>query len=283
MRDDSSTYVVQERKYKKDELTRLTIQDQILTTAMGGVLAEQTDPTVFRHVLDIACGTGGWLIKAAQTYPTIEKLVGIDISQQMIKYSQTQAEADQLNERVEFHVMDALQTLDFPAASFDLVNLRLGQSFLRTWDWPKVLAGLHQIIHPGGVIRITESEVAIQSNSPALTRLFKDLQCALFRASRLFEEESAGLTNHLPRLLNQCGYKAVQKKAHAMEYRAGTPEGEAHYEDVKLAFQTLRPFIEKRGCASQDYGATYRRALNEMRQPDFCATWNILTAWGNKA
>src|SRR5437764_9490044 len=108
MRDDSSTYVVQERKYKKDELTRLTIQDQILTTAMGGVLAEQTDPTVFRHVLDIACGTGGWLIKAAQTYPTIEKLVGIDISQQMIKYSQTQAEADQLNERVEFHVMDAL-------------------------------------------------------------------------------------------------------------------------------------------------------------------------------
>ena len=97
--DNPSTYIVQDRKNKK-ELTRLTIQDQMITAAMGGVLPEQADPTVFRRVLDVGCGTGGWIIEAAQTYPTMS-LVGIDISQRMIEYARAQAEAHQVNDRVE--------------------------------------------------------------------------------------------------------------------------------------------------------------------------------------
>jgi ubiquinone/menaquinone biosynthesis C-methylase UbiE len=283
MGENSSTYFVQDKKNKKEELTRLTIQDQIATSAMGGVLSEQADPTVFRRVLDIACGTGGWLIKAARTYPVIEELVGIDISQQMIKYAQSQAEANQVNDRIEFRVMDALQTLDFPADSFDLVNLRFGLSFLRTWDWSKLLSGLLRVTRPGGIVRITENELILQSNSPALMRLCKMALCAFFRAGHLFEEESTGLTDHLPRLLSHYGCKPVQTKAYPIEYRAGTKEAKAFYEDTRLVFQTLQPFIEKRGCATQDYKTLYRHALEEMRRSDFRVTWNILTAWGCKA
>jgi ubiquinone/menaquinone biosynthesis C-methylase UbiE len=282
MRENPSTYVVQDRKNKKEELTRLTIQDQMLTKAMGGVLAEQADPTIFRDVLDVACGTGGWIIEAAQTYPQMS-LVGIDISQQMIRYARTRAEANKVNDRVEFHVMDALQTLEFPDASFDLVNLRLGLSFLRTWDWSKFLGTLLRVTRPGGVVRITESEVGPQSNSSALTCLREGLQCALFRAGHLFEQEGTGFIAHLPRLLNQHGCKAVQTKAYTIKYQAETAEAKAYYEDIRMAFQTLRPFIEKRGCADRDYGATYRQALDEMRRPDFRVMWNILTAWGNRA
>src|SRR5437879_915786 len=129
--------MVQDRKNKK-ELTRLNMQDQMVTAGMGGVLPEQADPTVFRRVLDVGCGTGGWIMEEAQNYPEMS-LVGIDISQRMIKYARTQAQSHQVDDRVEFWVMDALGQLDFPAASFDLVNLRLGLSFLRTWDWPKLL------------------------------------------------------------------------------------------------------------------------------------------------
>src|SRR5260370_13305197 len=112
--DNPSTYVVQDRKNKK-ELTRLNLQDQVITAGMGGVLPEQADPTVFRRVLDVGCGPGGWIIEAAQTYPTMS-LVGIDISQRMIKYARAQAEAHQVNDRVEFHVIDGLRTLEFPPA-----------------------------------------------------------------------------------------------------------------------------------------------------------------------
>jgi ubiquinone/menaquinone biosynthesis C-methylase UbiE len=283
MRELSNTYVVQDKKKKKDELNRLTIQDQMVTTAMGGVLPEQTDPTIFRHVLDVACGTGGWLIKAAQTYPTIEKLVGIDISQQTIKYARTLAESNHVNGRVEFRVMDALQRLNFPAASFDLVNIRFGVSFLRTWDWSKMLSGLLRITCPGGVVRITEWEQVPQSNSPALTRLYKMTLCAFLRAGYFFEQESTGLVDHLRQLLNQYGCKAIQTKVYPIEYQAGTKEGEAFYEDMKLVLQTLHPFLTKWGCATHDYNAIYRQGLEEMRQPDFCAKWNLITTWGSRA
>ena len=278
--ENPSTYFVQDRKDKR-EPTRLMIQDRLLTAMMGGVLPEQPDPRIFRRVLDAACGTGGWVIEAAQTYPEVS-LVGIDISQRMIKYARTQAEACQVHDRIEFRVMDALGPLDFPPASFDLVNLRFGVSFVRTWDWPKLLDELLRVTCPGGVVRLTESEVTSWSNSPALMRLLEMLQSALFRAGHLFTEESAGLTSHLARLLDQRGCQQVQTKVYAIEYRAGTAEGKAFYENMKLLFQTTRPFIQKWGCAAKDYEIIYRQALDEIGQPEFCATWGLLTAWGSK-
>jgi ubiquinone/menaquinone biosynthesis C-methylase UbiE len=278
--ENPSTYFVRDRKDKR-ELTRLMIQDRLLTAMMGGVLPEQPNPTIFRRVLDVACGTGGWIIEAAQTYPEVS-LVGIDISQRMIKYARNQAEAYQVSDRVEFHVMDVLQTLEFPAASFDLVNLRLGISFLRTWDWPKILGELHRVTCPGGVIRLTESETIHQSNSPALTQLFEIAQCAFYRAGHLFTQESTGLTSHLARLVDQHGYKQVQTKTYTLEYRAETPEGEAYCEDLKLYFQTIYPFIQRWGGASKSYEAIYRQALVEMRQPDFFGRGSLLIIWGSR-
>jgi len=272
------TYAAQD---SEKELTRLTIHDRLMTATMGGVLAEHADPTVFRRVLDVGCGPGGWVIEAAQTYLEMS-LVGIDISKQMIEHARTQAQAYHVDDRVKFRVMDALLILDFPAGYFDLVNLRLGFSFLRTWDWPKMLSELLRVTRPDRVVRITEPEFMPPSNSPALTRLFEMLQCALFRAGHLFTEESLGLIDHLPRLLKQYGCQQVQTKLYTREYRAGTPEGEDFYADWMLCFQTVRPFIQKWGCGAKDYEAIYQQALEEMRQPDFLATINLLTAWGNR-
>lgn len=48
----SSTYVVFDRNHTAEH-QRLTIQDQMITAAMGGVLPEQPDPSTFRRVLDV--------------------------------------------------------------------------------------------------------------------------------------------------------------------------------------------------------------------------------------
>ncbi|HEY4035721.1 MAG TPA: methyltransferase domain-containing protein [Ktedonobacteraceae bacterium] len=278
--DHPSTYFVQDRKSKK-ELTRLALQDQRLTAAMGGVLPEQPDPTVFHRVLDVGCGTGGWLIEAAQTYPAMS-LVGIDISQRMIEYASAQAKAHQVNDRVTFHVMDALRPLDFPVASFDLANARYSTSYLRTWDWPELLSELLRVTCPGGVIRVTESEVILQSNSSALTRLFEMLQFALFRAAHLFEDASTGLTSHLTPLFYQYGCEQVQTKTYTTECRVGTVEVQELYENLKLFFQTIRPFLQKWGHITNDYEVIYQQALREMLQPDFLAVGTTHTVWGTK-
>ena len=66
--EHSGTYFVANRS-DEDELMRLQIQDQLLTDGMGGVLPEQADPTIFERVLDVGCGTGGWLIAGSICLP----------------------------------------------------------------------------------------------------------------------------------------------------------------------------------------------------------------------
>ena len=149
-REHPSTYFVQDRS-NEAELNRLQIQDQMITAGMGGVLPEQPNPAIFRRVVDVGCGTGGWLIEAARTYPAMSLLVGVDVSSRMLEYARTQAEAQQVSDRVQFRAMDVLRMLEFPADYFDLVNERLGSSFLRKWDWPKLLSEF-QRVHRAGIL-----------------------------------------------------------------------------------------------------------------------------------
>src|SRR5260370_19671392 len=120
-REHPSTYFVADRS-NLEELDRLQIQDHLLTASLGGVLPEQPDPTAFQRVLDVGCGTGGWLIELAQTTPTCTILIGVDASLKFVEYARAQAAAAQVSDRAEFHVMDALRMLEFPDKFFDLVN-----------------------------------------------------------------------------------------------------------------------------------------------------------------
>ena len=276
----SGTYFVQDRE-NEEELLRLANQDRLVTASMGGVLVEQADPSAFRRVLDVACGAGSWSIEAAQIYPEMS-LVGIDVNRRMIEYARAQATAHHVDERVEFHVMDALGILEFPDDSFDLVNLRFAVSFVRTWDWPRVLSELLRVVRPGGVVRLTDEEVIHQSTSPASMQFCEMVLCALFRSGHLFAQESTGLTAHLVPLLSQHGCQQVQTRTYALRYQAGTPGGQAYAEDGMRVVRTLRPFLQKWGCISKDYDDIRYQVLEEIQRPDFCATWHLLTAWGTK-
>ncbi len=273
-----STYFVQDR-HNEEELHRLTIQDQMLTASMGGVLPEQPDPASFHRVLDIGCGSGSWAIEAAQIYPQMS-LVGIDISQRMIDYARSQAELQHVSERVEFRVMDALLLLEFPRDYFDLVNLRLGISFMRTWDWSKLISEMLRVTRYDGIVRLTDEEIVTPCNSPALMQLQQMLVCSGYKAGHLFETETTGLAAHIARLLTQYGGRQVQTQAYALAYRAGTPEGQYFADDMAHVFHTSRPFLQKWGCEDPNYEALYEQSLAEMQRPDFHATWNFVTAWG---
>lgn len=277
----ANTYFVQTRE-SKDELQRLIIQDRVTTTMMGGPFPEQDEPARFQRVLDIGCGSGGWIMEAAQMYPHMS-LFGIDISRRMIEYAREQVAAQGLSDRVEFHVMDALRMLEFPSGFFDLVNLRLGSSWIRKWDWPNLLLEMLRVTCPGGVVRLTDIEVIHPTSSEAHRQLCQMLVSALFRAGNFFEEKGTGLTAHLVPLLKRHGCQRVQEKKYALEFKAGTPEGQAFVEDVKALARELQPFLQKWTKTPADYAAFLQQHHYEAERDDFYATWNFLTAWGNKS
>lgn len=275
--EQPSTYFVQDRA-NKEEIRRLQVQDQMITASMGGVLPEQPNPTTFKSVLDAGCGTGGWLIEVARTYPNVAQGVGIDISGKMVEYARSQAQ--EVTNRVEFRVMDALRPLEFPADSFDLVNMRFGLSYLRKWDWPNVLSEFQRVAQPGGVVRLTESGLTAECNSPALMRLSQMLLQALYQAGQSFAPRGDGVTGQLEGLLHQFGLQNVQTRSYESEYHAGTAEGQHYYEDMKHAYSTLQPFLCKWTRVPNDYEQIYQQALTEIQQPGFVAKWSLLTAWG---
>jgi ubiquinone/menaquinone biosynthesis C-methylase UbiE len=278
-REHPSTYLVQDRS-NQEEMTRLETQDKMLTSGMGGVLPELPDPTILRSVLDVGCGTGGWLMETARAYPMIERLVGGDISSAMMAYARAQAEAQQLEERVQFQTMDALRVLEFCAGSFDLVNQRAGTSWLRTWEWTKILLEYRRVARPGGIIRITEVNGGGESNSPALTKLNSLTLEAFYRSGRYFSATSDGIIGQLEPLMRQHGIEDIQTRTHTLAYRPDTIEGQYYYKDVFHWYRVGLPFLQKWTRVPSDYQQLYQQALKEMQDPDFVATMTLLTTWG---
>ena len=80
------------------------------------------------HVLDLACGTGLVTLDAARRVGPHGKVLGTDLSGQMIEIARQRAVEQQLS-NVTFQRMDA-ETLDLPDATFDVVLCALGLMYL---------------------------------------------------------------------------------------------------------------------------------------------------------
>ena len=276
-----STYFVPDRS-NVEEFSRIQFQDKLATSIMGGVLPEQPEPVTFQRVLDVGCGSGDWLIETAKTHPSISLLVGVDANERLIAHARTQAAAQQVSDRVEFHTMDALQMLEFPTNYFDLVNQRFAWSFLRTWEWPHLLHEYQRVTRPEGVIRITEADIYLDAKEtcPALSRLSELLLSAFYQAGHFFTLEGNGVSNQLTRLLRQYGFQDVQERPYTFAYPASAPEGQFLAENTKHLFHTALPFLRKWTHVPDDYEAIYQQGLLETLQPNFVAYWSFLTAWG---
>lgn len=275
----ASTYFVQDQS-NKEERQRLALQDQMLTTGMGGVLPEQNNPGHFKRVLDVGCGTGGWLIDVAKAYLTTTILCGVDANKRMLEHARICAQEQGVNDRVEFQVMDALRMLEFPDHYFDLVNQRLGMSWLRVWDWHKLLQEYTRVTRPGGIIRLTEGDLHIRSNSPALEALFQLASTAFFHAGHLFTQESQSIFDKLPSLLELHNVQEIETRTITLEYRVGTSEWRLFAADMGHVFLTGAPFLRKWARVPDTYLDLYQQAMKEIEQPDFVAQMNLITAWG---
>ena len=114
-------------------------------------------------MLDVACGPGGWALELAQAYPHMQ-VTGFDISAGMIDYAKAQAHASLLD-NVHFFVANAMQPFDFPADSFDLVNVRHLEGVIPVAVWPEMLKEMFRVTRPGGIIRLTDCEWGVTNGA----------------------------------------------------------------------------------------------------------------------
>lgn len=266
------------------EMARLLDQDKMLTEAMGGLFPELVDEELahIHDVLDIGCGPGGWVNEVARTYPSMQ-LTGIDISNRMIAYAQAYTKVLKLP-NAHFLTMNALEPLEFPDASFDLVNIRSAVAYIPTTSWPAFLAECVRVLRPGGMLRLTDGEIGF-SNKPAFEKFMMLGSQALQRIGRGFSPNghSQGMIHMLKYLLRQAGLQDIITRSYTLNNSYGERGYVAALENCRMLFVLAQPFYISMGVTTQqEINAIAEQALIEMQQDDFCSLMILLTATGVK-
>jgi demethylmenaquinone methyltransferase/2-methoxy-6-polyprenyl-1,4-benzoquinol methylase len=104
-----------------------------------------------KYILDVATGTGDFAIASARLNP--EKIVGIDISEGMMKFGREKLKKQNLDKLIELKLGDA-ETVDFPDNSFDAITVGFGVRNFENLE--KGLTNLNRVLKPGGKIVILE-------------------------------------------------------------------------------------------------------------------------------
>jgi ubiquinone/menaquinone biosynthesis C-methylase UbiE len=206
-----NTYVIDSESGA--EMARLTDQDRLFTEATCALFPQDLDFTTVSRILDVACGSGGWVLEMAFKHPEVD-VMGIDISQTMIQYANAQATVQGL-ENASFRVLDVLQPLDFSDGFFDVINARFLISFMYKEAWPKVIHELMRVLRPGGMICLTEVDDWGISSSSALERMKRLFYRAIYIDGRSFEPDGRhfGITPMLRQFLHAAGCQNIHEQA----------------------------------------------------------------------
>ncbi len=102
-------------------------------------------------VLDVATGTADFAIEAARSLQA--KVVGIDISQEMLSLGRIKVTQKAMNDVVSLR-MGSAESLDFEDSVFDAVIVAFGARNFA--DLRKGLAEMHRVLKPGGHVLILE-------------------------------------------------------------------------------------------------------------------------------
>ena len=126
-------------------------------------------------LLDIGCGTGRFLRRAAAVFPQAE-LVGVDSSGEMIRVAQLSVTA-QGNSRFLHATAEALPLRD---ASFDVV---ISTASFHHWaDQSRGLEEVYRVLRPLGVFALTDILAAGMLRVPLVTRLLVRLDGGRFNS-----------------------------------------------------------------------------------------------------
>jgi demethylmenaquinone methyltransferase/2-methoxy-6-polyprenyl-1,4-benzoquinol methylase len=104
-----------------------------------------------KHILDVATGTADFAIECAKLKP--EKIIGIDISEGMMKFGRQKIEKQNLQKLIILESGNA-ETVTYPDNSFDAIVVGFGVRNFQ--DLKKGLSNLNRILKPGGQIVILE-------------------------------------------------------------------------------------------------------------------------------
>ena len=118
-----------------------------------------------KKILDIATGTADFAIAAINLNP--KKIIGIDISKQMIEIGNEKIKKNNISNKIDLIVADS-ENIPFPDNYFDAVTIGFGVRNFENLD--KAMSEAYRVLKKNGCIVIMEPSI---KNNKALKVLFK--------------------------------------------------------------------------------------------------------------
>ena len=164
------------------------------------------------RVLDVCCGTGASALPAAEAVGDKGRVIGVDLSENLLALAQQKAKALQLG-NIEFLKAD-MTKLPFEQESFDAVIIVFGIFFVP--DMEGQVRNLWRLVRPGGKFAVTtwgprffepaytEWKAALRMLAPELVADFNpwDRITSVEAVQRLIEEGLAGSDKGMGREIN---------------------------------------------------------------------------------
>lgn len=263
------------------EFARLNNQDALVNTYMY-LFPDGFIPKRGAKIIDVACGTCGWIRSVYQEYPDVV-LEGIDNNKIAVKHAQ-EHEATKNKKNVHIHLMDVLQPLDLPDDTYDLVNLRFTVGVFPRDRWVEILKECFRICKPGGIIRLTEGDTVSVAYAPAFHRMSKALIQIGWAIGKSFSEYEVAVGPMLPKFLRDAGFvEDIRSQAVAIDFSAGADAHQAVTNDFTMTFQLLEKHMLAFGVMSkEEFGRTFEEMVKEFQDPEFAGLWYILSFQGRK-
>lgn len=111
------------------------------------------EPFAPKRVLDVATGTGDLAIEIKRNVSSVQEVLGVDLSAEMMRIAESKVYNEGWEEAVRFEVQDCMQ-LDLDDESFDAATVAFGVRNFQNVD--KGLKELWRVLRPGAPLMILE-------------------------------------------------------------------------------------------------------------------------------
>lgn len=262
------------------ELARLSLQDHLFNETIPR-FPPLFVPTRGSIILDVASGTGGWVLQVAEAFKEAS-VIGVDKNVSMIQYSRAQAEARKL--AAQFRPMD-IQHMPwhFPDSYFSLVNARFISGCFEVSTWTPFLRECYRVLKPGGIFRSVEAVHLASPLAESVTEVKRQTYSVMKKRGVVFSEHDMAVAPVVAKLLRQSGFEDITLVPYVLDLSYGSSLHKAVGQTFRMANELLKLLVmENTQRTLEDIENLYRRYEEEWESADFVCHWFLVSVSGVK-